>query len=70
MINKKNFNKNIYAKKHITEAINAYRNLCSIKIVENDNYYELFMEHYKANPNLIWCEFENYLIGLGGQHGF
>ena len=57
-------------KENIEKAIKDYKEICNIKVKDEGKYYKLILSDPKADKELIWREFENYLIGIGGVHGY
>lgn len=57
-------NKSIYNTGLVTQAIEAFDNLCKIKIVENGNYIECEFSNCVYDEDTTAKEFENYIIDL------
>ena len=56
--------KEFYEKDALEKAINAYKNLASISISEDNDYLYYEIESSMYDPQLVANEFENYILGL------
>ena len=56
--------KEFYDKSAIIQAIEAYKEIASIKFTENKNCYICTVESSKPSPQLVLNEFSNYVLGL------
>ena len=57
-------NKLIYNKSSILQAQNAYRNICTIFINENADYWICEFQNCKYEEVITIKEFENFLIDI------
>jgi hypothetical protein len=57
-------NKNIYSKKAISLACEAYRDFATILLAELGGNYIILFRKCRYNPETTIKEFENYLIGV------
>lgn len=60
----KTFNKRIYEKKYILQAIEDYRDFAEIAMSEDDLYYICEFKNTKYDKTETEREFANYLIEL------
>ena len=61
---KHRLSKAFYEKRAILDAICAYKNLASITLTEDNNYYYYKIETSTYDSILVANEFENYILGL------
>lgn len=68
-MNKKTFNKEVYYKKIIFHAINDYRDIASITLEEQNQYFICTFLDCKYDRIETINEFANYLIELSNSRG-
>lgn len=54
----------IYDKETVLNAVEAYKELCTIKFLEANDYFECVFENCKYDETVTVSEFENYVIDL------
>ncbi len=68
MINTK-YHKEIYDKKALLKAIDAYEGIVQITLSEDASYYHCLFSHFESDASLTVSHFSNYLIDLMNNRG-
>lgn len=70
MKNELKLRKELYDRKYILSAIDAYVDICSVEMEENADYYYCLFYRSIVDVTIVIQEFENYLIGLQRKYEY
>ncbi len=68
-MNKLKINKELYFLSNISKAIDDYKNLATINLIQDQKYYILDFMNCKFDSLITINEFENYLIDMANNRG-
>lgn len=63
-------NKELYARKIIEEVIKVYSEICTVHLIDNEEYYDCRFLDTVMDKEITMKEFEDYLIGLTRKYEY